>query len=284
VLLKDILRVEAFHASSLTMVKENDKVEAQRKRPTFPKQRFVRLICDKFIELRQGPSLMENHELAGGVASIGPYSAVVLIHAKSSRPRAASCIPATDGKEMGGYKKARHLMQLAHKFRQPVIVFNASTARRLDEENVGPCGSYGLIQHMFTQWQLEVPMVLVVLGRTCSGNILSSWLPNKILACEEAHFSMNLSDEEKSCRVRAQARELLRLGVIDGIFPNPLGGTSGFQAIKYNYLKNALLEVLGQASRISPAELLIQRAGKNEAIKSFVSKHCGQRMRIGEEL
>jgi hypothetical protein len=102
-------------------VKRSHKRVVQMAVSSEPTAEFVRLACDEFIELRREHVNIGENRLVGGFAIIGRHSALIIIHGDNGR-RGKNRIPESACGRASGFRNAEHLMQLAHKFRQPIIV------------------------------------------------------------------------------------------------------------------------------------------------------------------
>src|SRR5262249_4395835 len=136
-----------------------------------------------------------------------------------------------------GYRKARRLMRLAEHFGLPVLTFvdTAGAYPGIDAEARGQ--SEAIAGAIETCLDIRVPVVAAVIGEGGSGGAIALAAGNGVLMLEHAIYSVispegcasilwrsaeNAQDAAEALRLTAQ--EMLRLGVVDRIVPEPLGG------------------------------------------------------------
>jgi acetyl-CoA carboxylase alpha subunit len=237
---------------------------------------FARQTCDDFIALRRGREFLGANELTGGSATIGGRSVFALLYCKNphsgnSRSSAPASVRAS------GYQTAQHLIQLAHKFTRPVVVFTTSQTSLQGAYITEPHEAQGFSNHIFSQCRLEAPIILAVLSRWSSGDIFGAWLADKILALEQTRFSMNVFDEGEISPIQVRAPYLLRRGVIDQTVPMPAGRIHDSQVMMPDpkQLRAALRIILEDVSHVSPKELMIRRKERQERISEISSRTFG---------
>ena len=136
-----------------------------------------------------------------------------------------------------GYRKALRLMRQAEKFRRPVITFidTAGAYPGLEAEAQGQ--GEAIARNLFEMSRLTVPVIAVVTGEGNSGGALALGVANRVLMLENAVYAI-LSPEgfasilwkdaqrhREACGVmKLTAPDLLGLGIIDEIIPEPEGG------------------------------------------------------------
>jgi acetyl-CoA carboxylase carboxyl transferase subunit alpha len=136
-----------------------------------------------------------------------------------------------------GYRKARRLMELADRFGLPVIalVDTAGAYPGIDAEARGQAEA--IARSIEACLRLKVPMVAAVIGEGGSGGAIAIAAANSVVMLEHAIYSVispegcssilwrsgeNAQDAAEALKLTAQ--DLLKLGVIDAIVPEPLGG------------------------------------------------------------
>src|SRR5437764_14402540 len=136
-----------------------------------------------------------------------------------------------------GYRKARRLMRLAERFGLPVLTFvdTAGAYPGIDAEARGQ--SEAIARAIETCLDIAVPLIATIIGEGGSGGAVALATGNRVLMLEHAIYSVispegcasilwrdreHAKDAAEALRLTAQ--ELLRLGVIDAIVPEPLGG------------------------------------------------------------
>ena len=156
-----------------------------------------------------------------------------------------------------GYRKARRLMRLAERFGLPVLTFvdTAGAYPGIDAEARGQ--SEAIARAIETCLDIRVPIVSAVIGEGGSGGAIALAAANSVLMLEHAIYSV-ISPEgcasilwrdgehapQAAEALRLTAPELLRLGVIDRVVPEPLGGAHRMPQEAIAAIGDALDEIL----------------------------------------
>jgi acetyl-CoA carboxylase carboxyl transferase subunit alpha len=171
-----------------------------------------------------------------------------------------------------GYRKALRMMQMAEHFGWPVLTWidTPGAYPGADAEERGQ--SVAIAQNLRAMSQLATPIVSVVIGEGGSGGALALSLADTLLMLEYAVYSVISpegcaailwSDETKAREaaeaMKITASELLALGVIDAVIPEPVGGAHMEPATVVESLKCALIAQLALLSSLSVSERLNRR-------------------------
>ena len=234
---------------------------------------FYRLLFEDFIELHGDRVYGDDHAIVGGLARFEGRSVVVVGHQKGRETREKIArnfgMPHPEG-----YRKALRFMQLAEKFGKPIITFidtpGAYPGTAAEERGQAEA----IARNLHAMAGLGTPIITVVTGEGGSGGALAIGMGNRVLMLEYAIYSV-ISPEgcaailwgdasrapEAAESMRITAPDLLRLGVIDGIIREPVGGAhrdwDGAAAELRQALRHALAEL-----RTLPAGLLVQERGE----------------------
>ena len=262
------MRSLALKSSS---VKRSHNGVVQKAASSLPTSQLVRQICDEFIELRRENVNFGKMRLVGGFATIGRYPVLILVHGENGR-RGTRRNAESARSRASGYRKADHLMQLSHKFRKPIVVcFVApppSSGTIAAESREDLC----LPKHILSQWNLDVPIILVALTTKSSYDIFGVWLADKTIALEQAQFVTTIAGQEKQRRINVRAEELLRGGVIDKTIPASSKSTRHSEAVMPYRLRAVLSQMLDEVSYVSPKELMVHRRAKLARVEAMAVK------------
>ena len=181
-----------------------------------------------------------------------------------------------------GYRKALRLMQMAEKFEKPVITFidTPGAYPGIGAEERGQAEA--IARNLRAMAALRTPIIAVVDGEGGSGGALAIGMGNRVLMLEHAVYSV-ISPEgcaailwgdaakasEAAEIMKITAKDLLRLGVIDGIVPEPPGGAHRDWDAAAASLRNALAEQLRELRPKSPEGLVRERYEKFRRIGVF---------------
>jgi len=174
-----------------------------------------------------------------------------------------------------GYRKAIRVMQIAAKFGRPVITFldTPGAYPGIDAEERGQAEA--IARNLREMARLAVPVVVVCIGEGGSGGALALGVGNTVLMMENAVYSV-ISPE--SCAsiiyrdagkaeiaagaLRLTAEDLLQLGLVDGIVPEPPGGAHTDPIAAAENLRLALRESLADLAGWSGGHLVAHRYSK----------------------
>jgi acetyl-CoA carboxylase carboxyl transferase subunit alpha len=178
-----------------------------------------------------------------------------------------------------GYRKARRLMRLAERFDLPVLTFvdTAGAYPGIDAEARGQ--SEAIAHAIETCLDIRVPIVSTVIGEGGSGGAIALAAANSVLMLEHAIYSV-ISPEgcasilwrdgehapQAAEALRLTAPELLRLGVIDRVVPEPLGGAHRLPQEAIAAIGDAVDEVLRPLLALDGDRLRAERRRKFLAI------------------
>jgi acetyl-CoA carboxylase alpha subunit len=237
---------------------------------------LVRRMCDEFIELRREKAFLGRSQLVCGLATLGHRSIGVLILYENDQGRKNSA-PVPTLKRLNGYQKTQHLFRLARKFNRPIIIFTSSSASLPSQDRTEPDDIIGFAKHVLSQSNLEVPLIFVALSRKMSGDIFGAWRADKVLAFENARFSMVFVGQWGNRLIQVGARSLLYQGIIDKMISVPArdGPSSRGRMPTPKQLRIALGTILDEVFLVSPEELRYRRRERIEKVSAMVSGQYG---------
>jgi acetyl-CoA carboxylase carboxyl transferase subunit alpha len=242
---------------------------------------FVSLLFEDFVELHGDRLFGDDKAIVGGLARFDGVPVVVMGHQKGRDTR--ENIARNFGMpHPEGYRKALRLMQLAAKFGAPIITFidtpGAYPGLGAEERGQGEA----IARNLREMAGLATAIVCVVTGEGGSGGALAIGIGNRVLMLEYAIYSV-ISPEgcaailwgdaakaaEAAGLMRVTAPDLLRLGVIDGIVPEPVGGAHRDWEQTGSNLRTALHDQLWQLKRRSTERLVEERYDRFRRIGVF---------------
>lgn len=184
-----------------------------------------------------------------------------------------------------GYRKAMRLMQLAAKFRRPIItlVDTPGAYPGIDAEERGQAEA--IAYNLREMSRLESPIIVVVIGEGGSGGALALGVGNRVYMLENAYYSVIAPescaaiiwrDSGKAplaaAALRMTADDLLQMQLIDGIVPEPAGGAHLEPESAINALRETLKSALADLSHLSPEEVIEQRYEKFRNMGNFFTE------------
>ena len=197
---------------------------------------YISGLVTEFVPLAGDRAFAEDAAIVGGIGRFRGRSIVVLGNEKGADTE--SRLKHNFGMARPeGYRKARRLMRLADRFRLPVLTFvdTAGAYPGIDAEARGQAEA--IARAIETSLDLKVPVVAAVIGEGGSGGAIALAAANTVLMLEHAIYSV-ISPEgcasilwrdgehakEAAEALRLTAQDLQRLGIVDRIVAEPLGG------------------------------------------------------------
>jgi acetyl-CoA carboxylase carboxyl transferase subunit alpha len=242
---------------------------------------LVSLLLEDWVELHGDRVFGDDKAIVGGLATFDGEPVVLIGHQKGRDTR--ENIARNFGMpHPEGYRKALRLMQLAGKFGKPIITFidTPGAYPGLGAEERGQAEA--IARNLREMAGLPTPVICVVTGEGGSGGALAIGVGNRVLMLEYAIYSV-ISPEgcaailwgdaakapEAAELMRVTAPDLLKLGVIDAIVPEPVGGAHRNWEATAASLRAALRDQLWQLKSKSEAELIEERHEKFRRIGVF---------------
>jgi acetyl-CoA carboxylase carboxyl transferase subunit alpha len=184
-----------------------------------------------------------------------------------------------------GYRKAIRIMQLASKYRRPIITFidTPGAYPGIDAEERGQAEA--IAYNLREMSRLNSPVISVVIGEGGSGGALGIGVANRVYMLENAYYSVITPEScaaiiyrdsgkapEAAAALRITADDLLELKVIDGIVPEPEGGAHLDAEAAIAALRDTLKKALSELSGSPPEQLIRERVLKFRLMGNFFSE------------
>jgi acetyl-CoA carboxylase carboxyl transferase subunit alpha len=197
---------------------------------------YIKRLITDFTPLAGDRGFGEDRAIMGGLGRFRGQAIMILAHEKGSDTEAR--VRHNFGMARPeGYRKARRLMQLADRFHLPVItlVDTAGAYPGVDAEARGQAEA--IARAVEACLDLTVPLISVIIGEGGSGGAIALAAGNRVLMLEHSVYSVISPEgcasilwrsaeqsQEAAEALRLTAQDLQKLGVIDDIVPEPLGG------------------------------------------------------------
>ncbi|HUC09757.1 MAG TPA: acetyl-CoA carboxylase carboxyltransferase subunit alpha [Stellaceae bacterium] len=235
---------------------------------------YIGALITDFVPLAGDRGFAEDKAIVGGLGRFRGRSVVVLGTEKGgdTESRLAHNFGMARPE---GYRKARRLMQLADRFQLPLLSFvdTAGAYPGIDAEARGQAEA--IARAIETCLDIKVPVIAAIIGEGGSGGAIALAAGNCVLMMEHAVYSV-ISPEgcasilwrdsahaaEAAEALRLTAEDLLRLGIIDRIVPEPLGGAHRLPTAAIAALAEAIDTALQPLLGIAGARLRAQRRDK----------------------
>jgi len=235
---------------------------------------YVERIFSDFVELHGDRLFRDDPALVGGLAKLDGRS-VMVVGQQKGRTTKQKLYRNFGMMNPEGYRKAIRLMKLAAKFRRPVVVFvdtpGAYPGLGAEERGQGEA----IARNIFEMSHLPVPILIVIIGEGASGGALGIGIGDRVLMMENGWYSV-ISPEgcaailwRDSARadvaaeaLKLTASDLIELGVIDEVIPEPIGGAHRDVDGAAKILKKRIVENLNELGAYSSKELVKRRVEK----------------------
>ncbi|HYC12969.1 MAG TPA: acetyl-CoA carboxylase carboxyltransferase subunit alpha [Stellaceae bacterium] len=235
---------------------------------------YVKGLIDNFTPLAGDRAFGEDRAVLGGLGRFRGHSVVVIGQEKGADTD--SRIKHNFGMARPeGYRKAQRLMRLAARFGIPVLSFvdTAGAYPGIDAEARGQAEA--IARSIETCLTIEVPVIAAILGEGGSGGAIAIAAGDRVLMLEHAVYSVISPEgcasilwrsaekaQEAADALKLTAQDLLRLGVVDEIVPEPLGGAQRDPAAAIAALGAAIEAALRPLLGLEGAKLRAQRREK----------------------
>ncbi|HUL48618.1 MAG TPA: acetyl-CoA carboxylase carboxyltransferase subunit alpha [Gemmatimonadales bacterium] len=263
------LRVEVYRA--LTPM-QRVQVARHPKRPYTLD--YVRYLFSDFVELHGDRLYRDDPAIVGGWARLEGGSVMVIGHQKG-RDTKENLRRNFGMAHPEGYRKALRLMHLAEKFGAPVVtlVDTPGAYPGLGAEERGQAEA--IARNLLEMASLRTPIVTAVIGEGGSGGALAVGLADRVIMLENSVYSVispegcaailwkDASQRERAAEaLKLTAEDLLTLGVVDEIVPEPPGGAHADPEAAADLLGDSLRRHVRQLRRIRIEKLRRRREEK----------------------
>jgi acetyl-CoA carboxylase carboxyl transferase subunit alpha len=243
---------------------------------------------ENFVELHGDRSYGDDPAILGGMAKFNGKSLTIIAHQKGA-----------DAKEMAfrnfgmphpeGYRKALRLMKLAASFKIPILTMidTPGAYPGVGAEERGQAEA--IARNLRMMVMMRTPIITVVIGEGGSGGALAIGVGDRILMLENSIYSV-ISPEacsailwrdrekgkvEAADSLKLTAADLYRLGVIEEVIKEPLGGAHRDPSGMARTLKEVIERHLKELEKIDEEELLSLRYQKFRRMGTFIDEGRG---------
>lgn len=239
---------------------------------------YLRSAFDDFVELRGDRRFADDAAIVGGLGWISGYPVVVFGHQKGRdiKERKLRNFGSTRPE---GYRKALRLMELAQKYRKPVVAIIDTPAADCSVGSEERGISEAIARNLMEMFRVRVPIVVVVIGEGGSGGALGIGVGDRVLMLEHAIYSVIppegcaailWRDSERKVdaaqALRLTAKDALSAGLIDEIVHEPFGAAHRNPEGAAENLRQAIVRALGELCPLDVDELLERRYQKFRAM------------------
>ena len=232
---------------------------------------YLELIAPDFQELHGDRMYADDPAIIGGIGRLDGRPVMFIGHQKGrdtkERVRRNYGMPKPEG-----YRKAQRLMRMAEKFSMPIVTFidtpGAYPGVGAEERGQSEAIAYSL----FLMAKLRTPILSVVVGEGGSGGALAIGVSDRLLMLQYSVYSVISPEgcasilwksadkaEEAADAMRITADSLSEFGLVDEVFPEPLGAAHRDPAAMAEVIRNGLLKHLSDIDQLDTEALLEKR-------------------------
>lgn len=235
---------------------------------------YFRTVFTDFTELHGDRLYADDRAMVCGFAKLAGRP-VMVIGTQKGRDTKENILRNFGSAHPEGYRKALRLMRMADKFGMPIITLidtaGAYPGIGAEERHIAEAIAVNLREMTL----LEVPIIAAVIGEGGSGGALGIGVADRVLILENSYYSVispegcaailwkdRAAASKAAEALRITAKDLLELGLVDEIIPEPLGGAHNDPAATAATVQKYLLKNLAHLDALSVSERLRQRYGK----------------------
>jgi acetyl-CoA carboxylase carboxyl transferase subunit alpha len=235
---------------------------------------YISELTRDFLEFHGDRVFGDDRAIVGGFARFNDRPVMIIGHQKGKtlkeRMQRNFGMPNPEG-----YRKALRLMKMAEKFNRPILTFidTPGAYPGIGAEERGQAEA--IARNLFVMSRLTVPIISVVIGEGGSGGALALGVADRVLMLEHSVYSV-ISPEgcaailwdspekvpDAASALKMTADDLAKLGIIDQIVPEPLGGAHREPRAMYDQVGKALTNQLFELLDVPAEQLLTQRDQK----------------------
>ena len=232
---------------------------------------YIKHVFTDFEELHGDRLFGDDQSLIGGIAKIESYSVMIIGHQKGrgtkEKLKHNFGMPRPEG-----YRKARRLMELAQKFKLPVLTFidTPGAYPGMDSEERGI--NEAIAKTMAIMSKIEVPIISTITGEANSGGAIAIGVADHLNMLQYSTYTVITPEgcatilwkspskaSEAAESMGVTANRLHQLGIVDEVIQEPLGGAHRDIESVSESIKKSLVRQLDKLSRIDVEELLVRR-------------------------
>lgn len=245
---------------------------------------YIRMIATDFLELHGDRLFADDFALIGGFAKIDGRRVMIMGHQKG-RDTKENVMRNFGCAHPEGYRKAMRLMKLAGKFHVPVIVFidTPGAYPGVGAEERGQ--AQAIAENLRDMAEIKVPVIATIIGEGGSGGALGIGVADQVIILQNAYYSVispegcasilwrsALKAPEAAEALKLTGEDLLKLGIVDEIIPEPPGGAHRAPEKVAELLRKSLVKYIDELLSLSPSDLLDKRYHKYRKIGEFIEK------------
>ena len=238
---------------------------------------------DTFEELHGDRGYRDDPAVVGGIADLAGVGPVIVVAQQRGSTTEENIARSFGMPYPEGYRKAIRLYRMAEKFHLPLITLVDTPGAYPGPEAEERGQAEAIAKAIATMCGLQTPVVAVILGEGGSGGALALAVGDVVLALQNAIYSVispegaaailwrSAAEAERAANaLKLAATDLLKLGIVDGLIPEPPGGAHTDSAAAIAAIKIAITAQVDRLGRVPIADLLSARYERYRHIGTVV--------------
>ena len=235
---------------------------------------YIKHMCSEFVELHGDRLFKDDHAIVGGIGKIDKQS-FVIIGQQKGREVKENLYRNFGMPNPEGYRKALRLMKLAERFNLPILTLidtnGAYPGIEAEERGQGEA----IARNLMEMAGLNVPIISVFIGECGCGGALGIGVADRVLMLENSWYSVIspegcaailFKDASKASvaaeSLKTDAVSLKKMGIIDEIVKEPVGGAHRDYEVAANNVKKLILSICKELKQLKVDELKEKRYQK----------------------
>jgi acetyl-CoA carboxylase carboxyl transferase subunit alpha len=242
------------------------------------------LAGDTFLELHGDRNFADDKAMVGGLGKIGnqTYMFIGMQKGRNTKDRKYRNFGMANPE---GYRKALRLMKMAEKFDIPVVTLidtpGAFPGIEAEERGQGEA----IARNILEMTQLEVPIIAIIIGEGASGGALGIGVGDKVFMLENTWYSVISPEscssilwrswefkEQAASALKLTSKDMLKLGLIDDIIPEPVGGAHRKPDETYQAVAETIVSAYADLKKFPKDKLVEQRMKKYAQMGEYTEK------------
>ncbi len=274
-------KLEVLKKSVYSQLKPWDRVAICRHPQRPHVTDYIQNMTEEFVELFGDRTFQDDHSIIAGLAKIGGRK-FVLIGQEKGKDTESRLFRNFGMPHPEGYRKALRCMNLAAKFGLPVVTLidtpGAYPGLTAEERGQG----WAIAKNLFSMANLPTPIIVVLIGEGCSGGALGIGVGDTVAMLEHSYYSVitpegcssilwkdGSKNAEAATALKMNAEDLMELGIVDAIIPEPRGGAHHDPSLVYASVKSFICEQWNLLQGVPITRLLENRYQKFRKMGKF---------------
>ncbi|TAL69737.1 MAG: acetyl-CoA carboxylase carboxyltransferase subunit alpha [Bacteroidetes bacterium] len=235
---------------------------------------YIQNVFTDFYELHGDRKFKDDPSIVGGIAKLDGKPVMIVGHQKG-RDTKSNLYRNFGMPHPEGYRKANRLFQLAEKYGNPIITFldTPGAYPGIEAEERGQAEA--IARNLLLMSKLKVPVIIIIIGEGASGGAIGIGVGDRILMLENSWYSVISPEscssilwrswdfkEQAAEALQLTAEDLKRIGIIDEIIPEPVGGAHNNPQEMFSTIKRYISNNLKNLLKLSKEELIKNRREK----------------------